>query len=227
MVSLQGVNEMKFPEKSVHTKIEIVNTGNRAAQPMTSRQASGEASKHRKGSYPESESVYHLPQAYADLLAPFDWNWYGHFTFRDYPHPETAGKAWDRWMHRLNREIYGVHYWKDKSKGVFWARATEYQKRGSIHFHALIGGIPEYVHRMRYLDDWNISCGICRIYQYEPDKGAEFYMSKSTYAWKRGEIDTNDSLRMELEQTRSCGRAREAEELKQPLIRRPVSSYRW
>lgn len=181
----------------------------------------------QEGSYPDPESNYHLPQVWAQFLSQFTWNWYGHFTFRDYPHPETAGKAWDRWIHRLNREIYGTHYWKDKSKGVYWARGTEDQKRGAIHFHALIGGIPDYVHRMRYLDDWFISSGIARIFKYEANKGAEFYMSKSTYAWKRGEIDTSDTLRMEMEGKRVCGRIREAEDTMQPNIHRPLSSYSW
>lgn len=175
----------------------------------------------------EIEQKYLLPQAWATMLEKFNWQWYGHFTFRDYPHPETADRAWSRWVHRLNREIYGVHYWKDKTKGVYWARGTEYQKRGSLHYHAIVGGIPEYVHHMRYMDDWNISSGFSRIFKYEKKKGAEYYMSKSSYAWKNGEIDTSDSLKLEQDGIRHCGRLQEQEELSQGTIHLPSSSYSW
>jgi hypothetical protein len=37
-------------------------------------------------------------------------------------------------------------------------------------------------------------CGISRIYHYEVSRGAEFYLSKSTYAWKRGEVDLSANL---------------------------------
>ena len=143
------------------------------------------------------ESNYHLPQVWAQFLdnPSYHWSWYGHFTFRDYPHPETAGKAWDKFIHCLNREAYGSRYWKDKSKGVTWARGTEDQKRGAVHFHALIGNLPERVRRMDYVDMWYDMAGIGRIYAYEAGRGAEFYMSKSTYAWKKGEIDLSETMK--------------------------------
>ncbi len=148
----------------------------------------------------EVPSNYEIPQAWAQFLDHdcFHWNWYGHFTFRDYPHIETACKAWDKFIHILNRECFGVRYWKDKSKGVTWARGTEDQKRGAVHFHAIIGNIPDRVRRMDYVDRWFEVAGIARIYAYEKGRGAEFYMSKSTYAWKRGEIDLSETLKYHL-----------------------------
>lgn len=70
-----------------------------------------------------------------------------------------------------------------------WARGTEFQRRGTIHFHALIGRVPRDIDRFKYMQIWFMLGGIARIFKYEEGKGAEFYMSKSTYAWKRGEID--------------------------------------
>jgi len=152
-----------------------------------------------------------LPTVWASFLNKIEWRWcwYGHFTFRDvsglpgglkhHVHPETAVKVWDKWIHGLNRESYGVKYWKDKSKGVVWARGSEFQIRGAIHFHALIGLIPDRVRRMDYLDEWFTMAGIARIYEYEPGKGAEFYMSKSSYAWKHGEIDLGGPLAYQLD----------------------------
>ena len=164
----------------------------------------------REGSYPDPavESKYSLPQAWAIFLdnTSFHWNWYGHFTFRGddpalkkghggFPHPEAAGKTWMLFIHKLNRESFGVRYTKHKEKGVIWARGTEYQKRGAIHYHALIGNIPDSVRRMDYVDLWHSLSGIGRIYAYEKDRGAEFYMSKSSYAWKRGEIDLSGTMK--------------------------------
>jgi hypothetical protein len=144
-----------------------------------------------------AEGKYYLPQAWASFLDndSYHWNWYGHFTFRDYPHPETADKAWNKFIHLLNRDCFGHYYWKDKSKGVTWARGTEDQKRGAIHFHAIIGNIPDRVDRMKYKEVWFDMAGISRIYAYEKQRGAEYYMSKSTYAWKKGEIDLSDSMK--------------------------------
>ena len=161
------------------------------------------------------EAVEHkkptLPALWADFLDKPEWRWlwYGHYTFRDvvssydghshHVHPETALKVWNKWIHGLNREAYGVKYWKTKSKGVVWARGTEFQIRGAIHFHALIGMVPDTVRRMDYVDKWFEMAGIARIYEYEQGKGAEFYMSKSAYAWKRGEIDLGGPLAFHLD----------------------------
>lgn len=147
-----------------------------------------------------------LPTLWAGFLdnPAWEWCWYGHFTFRDVDGPfctnkhqisqESACKVWDKWIHNLNRESYGVKYWKHPDKSVVWARGSELQHRGSLHFHALIGKVPDRVRRMDYLDRWFDLAGIARIYSYEKGKGAESYMSKSSYAWKRGEIDLGGPL---------------------------------
>jgi hypothetical protein len=145
----------------------------------------------------EQDSVYHLPQVWADYINSLcdRWTWYGHFTFRDYPHIERAVKTWDYWEHAINKFVYGRRYWKHgKDARISFVRATENQRRGSPHFHAVIGNIPGNVPRMKFLDLWNDIAGFCRLWGYEKNKGAEFYMSKSTYAWKKGEIDISGNL---------------------------------
>ena len=54
---------------------------------------------------------------------------------------------------------------------------------------------------MDYIDKWYELAGLARIYNYEQGKGAEFYMSKSAYAWKRGEIDLSGPLTFHLDTT--------------------------
>lgn len=135
-------------------------------------------------------SNYHLPQVWADYLNSFNpWSWYGHLTFRGYPHPETACKTYDLWVHKLNRYLFGCKYWKHAEKGITWARGTELQRRGSIHFHLIAGRIPGDVNRFHWMDEWFKLGGISRLYPYKVSKGAEYYLAKSTYAWKRGEVD--------------------------------------
>jgi len=70
-----------------------------------------------------------------------------------------------------------------------WARALEYQKRGVIHYHALIwfGGASE-ARRLTAMDRWfEIGQGIARIFTYNPQLGATHYLGK--YIAKGGEID--------------------------------------
>ena len=149
----------------------------------------------------DKRELLEISQEWAEYLSnpAFDWSLYGHFSFRGYPHIESACKAWDTFIHELNRKIFGWYYWKDKSKGVPWARGTEYQKRGAVHFHAIIGGVPDCVGRFDLMERWHDMAGISRIFAYERERGAEFYMSKSSYAWKKGEIDLGGPLRDRLE----------------------------
>jgi len=55
-------------------------------------------------------SDYHLPQVWAEYLSQFEWDLYGHLSFRDYPHIESACKLFDLMIHEMNSEIYGKTY---------------------------------------------------------------------------------------------------------------------
>jgi len=145
---------------------------------------------------------YHLQQEWANFLANpnFMWQWYGHFTFKHHPHAESANKTWMLWIHRINRACFGTGYWKYKHKGVIWARGTETQNRGSIHYHAIIGNLHRIVpDRFKWMEVWNDYAGFSRIHPYFVNMGAEHYMSKSTYAWKRGEIDLSETIKYHID----------------------------
>lgn len=147
------------------------------------------------GLCPVPESNYTLPQAYATFLESFNpWSWYFHFTSRDDTHPEAFLKRFKRWSHNLNREIFGVRYYK-RGEGITYALGLEYQSRSVIHAHGIAGRIPDTVRRFDYMDMWDELSGFARIYPYEKDRGAEYYMSKSTYAWKHGEIELSSTLK--------------------------------
>jgi len=147
----------------------------------------------------EIESRYHIPQAWAEFIDAFLWNWYVDLTFKGFPHPERADKGFMRFVHRLNRDAFGVKYWKDKRKGVTWARATEKQQRGCDHYHAFIGNVPSFISMMHYFEDWRREEGLCRFRVYDKTLGASYYMAKHTYAWKDGQIDLSENLRYALD----------------------------
>ena len=155
----------------------------------------------------QDRSNFHLPQVWASFLDKYAWDWFITVVPNEIIHPESFGKLWGVTIHHLNQTIYGRHYWKNKKKGVFWSLGTEYQKRGAIHGHGLIGGIPEYLSRNQiynFLRDH--SAQFSKIEDYQKDRGAEYYMSKSTYAWKRGEIDLSATMKHEVDGSRICGK---------------------
>jgi len=136
--------------------------------------------------------------AYSDWLKKYDplWSWYGHFTFRledtkhGSTHPEKADKLFNRYLDSLNIEIFGRNYKKKIDKGVLVVRSTERgDKGGLLHYHALLGRIPDEIQRMYFKEFWNGLAGFARIFPYDKNLGGAAYLSKSAYAWKRGEID--------------------------------------
>lgn len=161
-------------------------------------------------------SNFHLPQVWASFFDKHPWDWFVTVVPDDIIHPESFDKLWDVFIHHLNRTIYGKHYWKDKHKGVFWAIGKEYQRRGAIHGHGLIGGIPDYVSRNQMYNFLRLhGAQFSKIEQYEKDCGAEYYMAKSTYAWKRGEIDFSDTMKHQIDGSRVCGKVLHEAFLKQ------------
>jgi hypothetical protein len=143
-----------------------------------------------------------LPKAWVKFVSQWPWDWFCHLTYRDNPftdemmHPEAAIKIYDKWIHTLNREIFGVRYWKRSNDGVIWTRAREYQYRGAIHFHCLIGRVPDWVSRLKYMDLHDQLGGYARIQPYKGKGcGAEEYLCKSAYAFKKGDIDVGGPLK--------------------------------
>lgn len=141
----------------------------------------------------EDDELGPLPDVWAGFLNRWKWNWFTTNTFRNEIHPEASDKTWNLWIHQLNRQIFGARYWKRASDGVIWARGQEYQRRGVIHFHALIGRIPDSVRRLDWMDCWDDLAGFARIEKYDPAKGARFYLGK--YVLKGGQVDVGGPLR--------------------------------
>lgn len=128
------------------------------------------------------------------LMRP-EWGWdiFGHLTFKDPTHPEAADKVFMKWLHILNREVFGVRYYnRKKTDGILWARALEMQKCEVIHFHVLMSRVPGEIRRLWMMDEWSKLAGYARIHPFVQAAGAELYICK--YAAKGGEIDFGGPL---------------------------------
>ncbi len=133
-----------------------------------------------------------LPDVWATFLDRWHWSWFTTNTFRNEIHPEAAGKTWNRWILLLNRDIFGSRYWNRSGDGVMWARGQEYQRRGVIHFHALVGRVPSTRRRLDWMDKWDELAGFARIEAYDPTRGARYYLGK--YILKGGLVDTGGPM---------------------------------
>lgn len=83
---------------------------------------------------------------YADWLLSdlWGWQWYNTLTFTEDIHPEQADKYYRRWVRRLNENFWGKRF-RRYGKGITWIRGLEFQKRGTLHFHSLFAGLPEFL----------------------------------------------------------------------------------
>jgi hypothetical protein len=74
-----------------------------------------------------------------------------------------------------------------------WVRASEPQRRGAIHFHALLGGAGlSEVRRLSHMDKWNELAGYARIMPPVSNDAVRRYCAK--YVVKGGEIDLGGPL---------------------------------
>lgn len=139
-----------------------------------------------------------LQSAWVELIARHDWQWFGTYTFREAVHPEKADKLFRLWCALLDESHLGPH-WHKKSKRnhrAQWVRGLEWQKRGVLHYHALIRNIPPYMdgasQRLVWGEEWNRLAGIARIHPVADIGGAAGYISK--YCAKGGQVDICDML---------------------------------
>lgn len=138
-----------------------------------------------------------LHQAWAQFLSTQDWQWFITFTFKEEIHPEAADKLFRVWVNKLNKSIYGKRWRKKPSGGVKWVRALEWQKRGVLHYHALMANLG-YASRAQWAAEWtklgdDSKAGFIRIDTYSDDLGgAEAYLSK--YVAKDGDIDISQNF---------------------------------
>lgn len=130
------------------------------------------------------DSLHEAWTGFVGRFEPFDW--YLTLTFREEVHPEQADRRYSRFVRQVNESLFGRRF-REKRQGIYHVRAIEYQRRGVLHFHSLMGGGVWKLRRLSYMDLWFAENGIARIEPYDPNLGAKGYLSK--YVSKGGELD--------------------------------------
>ena len=76
-------------------------------------------------------------------LNKYHWQWYATFTFREDIQFDYAIKILKRFIRiYINERWFGKRY-REHKKGIKYYWVAEFQKRGVVHFHLLIQGIPK------------------------------------------------------------------------------------
>ena len=143
-----------------------------------------------------------LRDAWANFLSAYKFQWFATLTFETNVHPEAALKRWRFFTNQLNRALYGRRWQKKEHGGIYWILGIEYQKRGVIHFHALMGAINdlnEIASRLSWMDYWNELAGFARIEAIRSNEAALRYVTK--YVVKGGDIEFSRNLGDPMQQT--------------------------
>ena len=142
-----------------------------------------------------------LRDAWVSFLAAYTFQWFATLTFETNVHPEAALKRWRFYTNQLNRSLYGRRWQKKGHGGIYWVLGIEYQKRGVIHFHALMGAENDLnilARRLTWMDYWNELAGFARIEAIRSNEAALRYVTK--YVIKDGEIEFSKNLRRPTQQ---------------------------
>jgi hypothetical protein len=131
------------------------------------------------------------------LLARYRWDWFATFTFPDEVHPEAADKRYRVWMSKLQQAVTGSKHWdRHPADTVRWARGLEWQKRGVIHYHALMyqrRNLDLLERRKHWEAVWlDISGGFCSIFPCDSANAVRSYVAK--YCGKGGQVDCSRDL---------------------------------
>lgn len=138
-----------------------------------------------------------LGDAWVEMLAPYHWDWFCTLTFRDRVHPEAADKRFRVLISKLNRRLFGPRWPQKIAHTAYWCRGLEFQRRGVIHFHALVGcrakDLNHHAIRNYWSDVWKDLAGLARIERIRNTNDALGYLTK--YVSKGGEIDLSQNLK--------------------------------
>lgn len=131
-------------------------------------------------SAPKWEVKRPLTQAWANwpLLKDFDWNYYVTFTFPTVTKTERAERIWKRFTDKTAKKVLSAR--SARKQGLPWVCAFETHKSGSVHIHALLGGVDSLTFD-EVAQQWLASSGskIVDIQVYNPKGNALSYIAKS------------------------------------------------
>lgn len=130
------------------------------------------------------------------LLDRYTWDWFATFTFKESIHPEAADKVYRVWISKLQRSVAGSQWFKRPENTVRWARGLEWQKRGVLHYHALMFhrlGLNSIQQRFAWMHEWERLTGsFAKILPCDSSSAVRAYIAK--YCGKGGEVDISPDL---------------------------------
>jgi len=137
-----------------------------------------------------------LEDGWVSFIKRFEpWHWFVTLTFKDNISNARANKIVARFIRGMNEDLFGKR-WRKKGLGLPYINARERQRRGTPHFHMLVGGDCWKLKRLKYKDLWEgwngktfTRNGMSRILPYDKENNASFYCAK--YVGKGGELDVN------------------------------------
>lgn len=138
-------------------------------------------------------------EAWVAFLSCHEWQWFGTFTYKDPIHPEASDKQFRFWTRMLD----AAHGITKKAPAtapdrLMWTRGLEWQKRGVLHYHALIRCVPWPLqcqrHRTYAENLWReISGGFAKI-KIAASEDVLAYVTK--YSVKGGEVDFSPNFEL-------------------------------
>ena len=143
--------------------------------------------------------------AFGEWLSRPQWDWFTTHTFKaEFVSPGQSDRAWYSWFNGLRVSAKALGYTSSLygELAPFYFRVAEYQDRGTLHFHALIGGVGD-IRRLLFKDMWELH-GYARVLAYDPARGAAGYVAK--YLTKDGgDIRFSHNLTGHLTKASRCG----------------------
>ncbi|MHB8425144.1 MAG: rolling circle replication-associated protein [Gammaproteobacteria bacterium] len=145
---------------------------------------------------PVGPNMQAVRDGWIELCSRYQWDWFCTMTFADAVHPERAFKTWRYWVSQLNRDLFGRHWQGTEHGGVYWVRGSEYQRRGVLHYHALMSAVNDLdalTYRWYWKNLWNDLAGFAMIDKIKDEVAAMKYVTK--YVVKGGDIDVSENLK--------------------------------
>ena len=137
----------------------------------------------------------HAGNEFGEWLSLPPWNWYTTHTFKaEYVSPRQSDKAWYSWFNsvRVAAKATGLTPTIHGPAAPFYFRVAEYQDRGTLHYHSLIGNVGD-IRRLLFKDLWELH-GYARVEKYEVGKGANYYVGKYLTKVENGDIRFSHNL---------------------------------
>lgn len=142
---------------------------------------------------------FYLVDKWVLFLRGYEWQLYCHLTFPSCSSEHTAERSFAVWIHDLNRKEFGHRYWKRDGVGLTWARGSERQERGDVHFHAVIGNCRRITPEIAIARWKKITEGNAKIELFNASKNGIEYIVKHCKPGY-GNIEVSKSLRDQLPQ---------------------------